>query len=310
MVNLKVSIIIPTYNRAHVLPRAISSALTQTVQDFEIIVSDDGSTDNTKEIVKAYQSQDARIQYLYQEHSGGAALPKNAGIQQAKGEYIAVLDSDDEWMPEKLETQLKLFKDSINPKLGFVGCDAWFVDSTNTQIYYKIPEYSNVFSNILIRDYMGPGSCIMYKKKVFDDVGLFDTNLKSSQDREMRIRLAQTYDFAVVHEALVVYHIGNDNITSALQLEKREKDWDYIFKKHKQWYTGNSRIYSAKLRYDGTQYMLFGDTGKARKAFLRSLRVNPFNIKSILYLLLSILGVGLYGNIARGKMRMKGLFNQ
>ena len=107
-----VSVIIPTYNRAKLLKRAIESVLNQTFQDFELIVVDDGSTDDTKEIVKSFNNQ--KIIYIYQENFGGAALPKNVGIKMAQGKYIAILDSDDEWLPEKLQKQVTLFERSKN----------------------------------------------------------------------------------------------------------------------------------------------------------------------------------------------------
>src|SRR3989344_2456358 len=112
-----ISIIIPTYNRAKLLRRAIESVLKQTFQDFELLVVDDGSTDNTNEVVMEYASKDKRVFYISQENSGGASRPKNTGIKTARGEYIAILDSDDEWMQNKLEVQLRHFEQSVNQKL-------------------------------------------------------------------------------------------------------------------------------------------------------------------------------------------------
>ncbi|HKK53946.1 MAG TPA: glycosyltransferase family A protein [Patescibacteria group bacterium] len=101
--NPKISVIIPTYNRANFLPRAIKSVLNQTFKDFELIIVDDGSTDNTKEVINNYLKNDDRIKYIYQQNSGGPPKPKNTGIKIAKGEYIAFLDSDDEWFKDKLK---------------------------------------------------------------------------------------------------------------------------------------------------------------------------------------------------------------
>ena len=120
----KVSIIIPTYNRAKLLSRAIKSVLDQTFKDFELIIVDDGSTDNTKGVVEEFQKKDSRIKYIWQENSGAPAKPKNTGIRQARGEYVAFLDDDDEWFPKKLEKQIELFEDNI----GFVGCNILIVD--------------------------------------------------------------------------------------------------------------------------------------------------------------------------------------
>jgi len=138
---MKVSVIIPTYNREQLLKRAIQSVLNQTFRDFEIIVVDDGSTDNTKEIIDSFTSD--KIKYIYESNSGGAARPKNTGIKNAQGKYIAVLDSDDEWLPQKLEKQIELLEIFQDPKLGAVGCDV-FVFENGYKTEYKIPKHKNI----------------------------------------------------------------------------------------------------------------------------------------------------------------------
>ena len=111
--NPKVSVIIPTYNRANLLARAIKSVLNQTFQDFELIVVDDGSTDNTRKVVEEFQKKDSRIKYIFQENSGGPAKPINTGIKNSKGEYITILEDDDEFLPQKLQKQVELFETLI-----------------------------------------------------------------------------------------------------------------------------------------------------------------------------------------------------
>ena len=106
---MKVSVIIPTYNRSSVLSRAIDSVLRQSFKDFELIVVDDGSTDNTKELIEKYSDQ---ITYIYQDNKGVSAA-RNKGLEHAKGEWIAFLDSDDEWKKKKLEKQIAFIE--INP---------------------------------------------------------------------------------------------------------------------------------------------------------------------------------------------------
>lgn len=298
---MKVSIIIPTYNRAGSLKGAIKSVLNQTFQDFELIIVDDGSSDNTKKVVESFQSD--KIKYIYQENSGGAAGPKNTGIKESQGEYIAILDSDDQWLPEKLEKQIIFFEE--NPEISVVGCNFLI----NGKREYKIPEYKSLFKRMLVTDDMGPGSIMVYKREVFDRVGLFDEKLKSSQDKEMRIRLAREYKFGFVREPLVSYHIGHDNISSlGLSIEKREKDWEYIFNKYKKYYQEDKKLYSDKLRYDGTRYMLLGLANKARKSFLLSIKKNPFNFKSFLYLFLSLFGFSCYDKLTKIKLWLKQLF--
>ncbi len=296
----KISVIIPTYNRSALLKRAIKSVLNQTFQDFELIVVDDGSTDDTKKIVDSFSNQ--KITYIYQQNSGGASRPKNTGIKTAKGDYIAILDSDDEWLPDKLKKQIQYFAESKNPKLGVVGCDIVIIEGSK-KTNYKIPKYKNIFKRILITDDMGTGSAMMYKKEVFDKVGLFDENLKSGQDREMRLRLSQVYDFGFVNELLVNYYIGHNNISSTgLNIEKREKDWQYLFEKYKTYYEADKKLYSDKLRYEGTRYMILGLKNKAQKSFWQSIIKNPVNLKSYLYLFFSFGGTSFYNLLSKIKL--------
>ena len=281
---MKFSVIIPTYNRAKLLKRAIESVLNQTFKDFELIVVDDGSTDNTKEVVTGYRE----VKYVYQGNSGGAAKPKNTGIKIAQGKYIAILDSDDEWLPTKLEKQVELLESS---DFDVVGCNILI----NGKIKYRVPRYKNLFERMLVTDDMGTGSALVYKKEIFDKMGGFDENLKSGQDKEMRIRLAREYKFGFVDEYLVNYYLGHDNISSSgLEIEKREKDWEYIYNKYKEYYT--DKLYKEKLRYDGTRYMLLGLPQKARKCFWES--------RNYFYFFISLFGVSFYRMLAKIKIKI------
>ncbi|HII60985.1 glycosyltransferase family 2 protein [Pyrococcus horikoshii] len=109
-----VSVVLPTYNRAKVLPRAIESVLNQTYTNIELIIVDDGSRDNTKEIIREFQSQDERIVYLRNKRNLGANAARNIGIMHSTGEFIAFMDSDDMWLPWKLERQIKIMYSSLN----------------------------------------------------------------------------------------------------------------------------------------------------------------------------------------------------
>ncbi|MDA2921966.1 glycosyltransferase family 2 protein [Patescibacteria group bacterium AH-259-L07] len=301
-----VSIIIPTYNQGDLLPRALRSVLKQTFQDFEIIIVDDGSVDNTKKIVEEFQKKDGRIKYFWQKNSGGAAKPKNVGIRNSLGEYIAILDSDDEWFPQKLENQINLFKTSNNSRLGFVSCNAIYVYEKNKkQIKFKIPRYKKVLEKTLADDYMGSGSGMVIKKSVFKNVGLFDENLKSAQDAEMRIRMASKYNFDFVDDFLFKYYIHENSITNKLSLKERERDLDYIFKKHKKYFENNPKIYSNKLRYDGTRYVLNGDLKQARKSLICSIKLNPLNYRGYIYFFCSFFGTRFYSYLAKVKMKIK-----
>jgi glycosyltransferase involved in cell wall biosynthesis len=295
-----VSVIIPTYNREALLKRAIESVLNQSYQNFELIIVDDGSKDNTEKLVEEFGIKDERVKYVFQENSGGAAKPKNTGIKVATGEYIAILDDDDEWFLSKLEKQVQYLDEHLD--IDIVGCNYLI----NGKKEYRIPFYKNIFKRMLVTDDLGPGSTMIYRKELFGKVGLFDENLKTGQDREMRIRLAKDYKFGFVKEALVNYYSGHDNISfSGLSIEKREKDWAHIFNKYRKYYDDDSKVYSDKLRYDGTRYMSLGLADKARKCFLLSIQKNPLNMKSFLYLFLSLFGPSFYNKLIKIKLWLK-----
>ena len=306
----KISVIIPTFNRANFLPRAIKSVLNQTFQDLELIVVDDGSTDNTEEVVRRFQKMNRRIRYIKQEHSGGAARPKNTGLKESVGEYIATLDSDDEWLPTKLEKQLDLFEKSANPNLGFVGCYYIAVNEFGSkEELYKIPQYIDTFRSILTHDYMGSGSCIIYKRKVFDNAGYFDENLKTAQDWEMRIRLVQKYDFDFVREPLVKYFIHMKNITKTLDDLNRIQDHKYILRRHKALYKKYPKAYSTRIRNIGSMHLLAGNSKKACRYFIEAIKVAPLWPRSYVNLTISLFGNKFYKKILYRKRKIAGDFS-
>ncbi len=301
----KISVIISTYNRADLLSRAIGSVLNQTFRDFELIVVDDGSTDNTGKVVNEFQTKYKNIQYIRREHSGGAAKPKNTGIKNAKGKYIAILDSDDEWLPEKLERQVNLSESSKKPNLEFIGCNSIIVEENGETLdIHRIPFYKDHFRNILISDYMGSGSGMMYKRSVFDKIGLFDENLKSGQDWEMRIRILQIYNFDFVDESLFKFYIHRKSITQTIDYMSKIHDLGYVVEKHQSYYNKFSKIYSEQLRVIGTYYVLDRNIKRARKFFIKAITAYPYYAKSYINLLVSFLGVNFSRNLLLAKRRL------
>jgi glycosyltransferase involved in cell wall biosynthesis len=199
----KVSIIIPTYNRAHLLVRAIRSVLNQTFQDFELIVVDDASIDNTQEIVKAFG--EGRIKYIKHKENKGGSAARNTGIKLSKGIYIAFLDDDDEWLPTKLEKQIDRFRKSSD-RVGLVYSWAEIIDDKGNLIMkFHSTKKGKVLREIFKGNFI-PSSTVIVKKSCFDKVGLFDESFTSCQDREMWTRIASKYEVEVVPEYLARHH--------------------------------------------------------------------------------------------------------
>lgn len=204
----KVSVIVPTYNRAHVIDRAIRSVLNQTYQDFELIIVDGASTDNTEEVVKIFN--DVRIRYIRQEINKGTQAGRNIGIKAAKGEYIAFQDSDDEWLPEKLEKQMKVFQ-QLSPKVGMVYTDMIRINRNGKFFIYEaptiMPDDGFVYQKAL-NYYIGNIGIqtAVIRRTCFETVGLLDERLPAFDDLELFIRLSKYYYFYHIDEPLVKYY--------------------------------------------------------------------------------------------------------
>lgn len=198
----KVSVIIPTYNYSHFVCEAVGSAIKQTFDDREIIVVDDGSTDNTKETLLPYMS---KIKYIYQENKG---LPgaRNTGIGAAEGEYIALLDSDDRWIPERLEWGVSVL--DRNPEVGLVFSDYYLNDGKNSRIKVARPPKRDMFENLLLYNFI-PCPTVLFRKKCLDEVGLFDESLArlGSEDWDLWLKIAKKYKFFYIDRPLAIYRL-------------------------------------------------------------------------------------------------------
>jgi glycosyltransferase involved in cell wall biosynthesis len=210
-----VSIIIPTYNRAQLIGRSIHSVLNQTYQDFEIIVVDDGSTDNTAEVIKKFQEKEKRIRYIKQARNKGAAAARNTGIKNAKGEFIAFQDSDDEWLPGKLEKQMNVFENA-SPEVGIVYTGFWRIENdkkTYIPFSWVKQKEGNIHKELLKGNFVTTQS-IVVRKKCFEKAGMFDENLPRLQDWELVIRLSKYYDFKCIDKPLMISYYTSNSISS------------------------------------------------------------------------------------------------
>lgn len=207
----KISVVIPTFNRETLVMGAIDSLRNQTYKNLEIIVVDDCSTDNTQSRIE--NERDPRIVYVRHEYNQGGSQARNTGIQRATGEYIAFLDSDDQWLPEKLEKQMKLFNKNSNVGVVYTGVK----NITGTTIRSVIiPQYrGRILLDLLKKNCVGTTSTVIIKKNLLLETGGFDPELPSCQDWDLWVRLAQITEFDAVSEALVLFneHEG-DRITT------------------------------------------------------------------------------------------------
>lgn len=208
-----ISIVIPTYNRARFLGRSVRSVLNQTYKNFEVIVADDASTDDTAEIIKTFK--DDRIRYIRHESNAGAAAARNTGIKVSRGEYVAFQDSDDEWLPEKLEKQMALFE-QVSTETGVVYTGFWRV--RNNQKTYIPPDgikqkEGYIHRELLKRNFVSTQTVVV-KKECLEKSGLFDERLPRLQDWELFIRLSKLYEFKYVAEPLVIAYFTPESISA------------------------------------------------------------------------------------------------
>ena len=201
----KVSVIIPTYNRLQYLGRAIRSLLAQTYRNFELIVVDDGSTDETTLMIKRFP----QVIYL-QKTNSGVSRTRNLGIRRAKGEWIAFLDSDDEWLPQKLEKQMEYLNAHPEIKI-FQTEEIWIRNGKRVNSMKKHKKYGgNIFKECLPLCIVSP-SAVIIKREIFDEVGLFDENFPACEDYDLWLRIAARFPIGLMDEPLIIKYGGHED---------------------------------------------------------------------------------------------------
>ena len=201
-----IAVIIPTYNRSHTLRRALDSVNSQTVKPNEICVVDDGSTDETEQLLSRHYPQ---VTYVYQSNTGVSSA-RNAGVAFTRGHWLAFLDSDDEWMPNKLERQLQEIND--NPTFPLVHCDEiWIRNGTRVNAMHKHQKAGGeIFERCLPLCVISP-SAVMIKRRLFEEVGGFDESLPACEDYDLWLRFCSRYPVLYIEEALLRKYGGHDD---------------------------------------------------------------------------------------------------
>ncbi len=283
-----ISVILPTYNRSSTISRSIESVLSQTYKDFEFIVVDDFSTDDTHCVVENYSSE---IKYIRHETNRGAAAARNTGIKNSSGEYIAFIDSDDEWHPEKLERQIEIFSESSSDVgvvyTGFYKC------SDNKRELGNIPtKRGYIYEDQLMKDWVNPTSTTMVRSACFESVGGFNPELNARQDYELWIRIARNYQFEYIKEPLVTMYVGNENrITGNVEvrMNAHKQVLDSIEEEIR------SLSWKKRQRCFASQYFSMGrylqknqSYSESSSYFIRSLKHNPLKWKTYGALFLSL----------------------
>lgn len=234
-----ISVVIPAYNAGPFINRTLDSVLAQTLPADEIIVVDDGSTDNTAEVVKAYGS---KVTYIYQENAGDAAA-RNTGITTAKGDWIAFLDHDDEWLPDKTQHQMELL--NRNPHLYWCAANFYRQSCDNKVIVVNIASitkaltgkdsFANFFTAVCKNKCNFMTSTMIIRKAAFDQAGLFDTHWLRCADRDMWCRITYQHpQIGFIPQPLSILHVEpQDAVSTKLRLQsKRGQQSRELFARH------------------------------------------------------------------------------
>ena len=213
------SIILPTYNRAHLLPRAVKSIIAQTFSDFEIIIIDDGSSDNTREIVHKLIKNNPtfKIEYLKHANNKGGQAARNSGIRKAKGDWIAFLDSDDEWLPNRLSRCLET---ANKDRVKVVHADGYIhVGDERPLKKRKVNKFKGYCYSKLLTSSGPMFPTLLVSKECFKKIGYLDECIVAHQEWDTSIRLAKYYKFGFVDEPLFIWHQeGHRTISSKSRL--------------------------------------------------------------------------------------------
>jgi glycosyltransferase involved in cell wall biosynthesis len=290
-----VSIIIPTFNRNETLKRAVKSALDQTFEAIEIIVIDDASDISPEKMVASFN--DSRIKFIRHNLNRGGAAARNTGINASIGNYIAFLDSDDEWLPEKLSSQIRCLENrSIHFGAHYSGLT--IISSKNEIVGIRSPSAAgDISTQLYASNCIGPLSSVVVRRNALDQCGLFDEDLPSCQDWDLYIRLSQHFKFECTEKALVNYYLGKNSITSnpmAKAIGHRR-----IVEKYMAHIKRDRNALYKQLITIGHYFCKASHTKKGRREFIRAIRAIPFKLQGYIYIVFSLLGGKAYNRLVK-----------
>ena len=262
----KVSIVLPTYNRSYSILKSINSVLSQSYEDFELIVVDDASVDDTEAVMSSIA--DHRVKYIRHEYNKGGAIARNTGIAISRGEFIAFQDSDDEWLQDKLDTQMREFEFDPNLTAVYTG---YYLVKNQEAVYMpteKLQSGSGKIFTKLLRDNCISTQTLVVKSGVLKSIGGFDEFLPRLQDWELVLRLSKVGEFKFIDQPFVNVNYTNDSITATSS--KFFTAMEYIIKKHSNAFDSYPNIKANHLYTLGVKYLESGLKKNAAKYLIKS----------------------------------------
>lgn len=291
-----VSVILPTYNRAHLIEKSIKSVLNQTFRNFELIIVDDGSNDNTTVVVK--NMDDPRIKFIKCIENKGANVARNIGVEFAQGKFIAFQDSDDEWFADKLAKQVAAME-GASSLVGVVYSGYWRIQD-NKKMYIPTDDTirleGDISDELLKSNFIGTPT-ILVRKECFEKIGAFDERLPRFQDWDLVIRLSKYYDFRYINEATMNAYLQTDSLT--LNQKAQLIAYKMIFEKYYNDFSKDKKLLIESCENLGMQFYLNGDTKEGKYYLLKAYKENLFNFKLLLKYVLTFTNISIYMRIEK-----------
>jgi len=289
----RVSVIIPVFNRADLIAETLNSVLAQTYRDFEIVVVNDGSTDNTLRVLSNYKAHNLRV---ISQRNQGQAIARNTGIRASKGALIAFLDSDDLWLPEKLDRQLSLF--DSQPNLAWCYSDTMlFLCTTNHDLHpfssQNKPYEGQIAAHLLLRCFI-PTLTVVIQRWVFEEVGFFH-KLAVAEDWDLWLRIAAKHPVCRVSEVLARHRVHEGSISRSESITSRHKCYIEVIERAVAFAPEiygpmHQKALAARCFEAGQSLTIQRVMPEAREMFMKALHHYPLKPEAYLFYFITFLG--------------------
>ncbi len=282
----KVSVVIPTHNRPALAKRAIASVLSQSYRELEVIVVDDGMKERADAVAASFG--DARLRYVSHDKEKGGGAARNTGIAHARGDFIAFLDDDDEWMPEKLEMQMRAFAPTP-PDIGFCYTAVRIAYDGGKEVVTRVPEGVGNYFEFALRNFKTFLSVtLVVKRNIFDEVGTFDPDFPSHQEADLMVRIAQKFKGLGINKPLVRVSMSQQYEHIGSNLERRIAGRELMLKKYQDVFHTRPSALAFHYFWIGLRYRDSGQHGRAQGAFLKALKAR-FALRYVFHYFMSVL---------------------